>query len=251
MTHTLLLLVSLLPALPAFAFDEALYANLLEQHSRAVDDLAGVRVDYAALSRSPEWQRLIASLDAADPSALDGREEELAFWIDVYNALAIDVVARNWPVGSIRDVGSLFSPVWKRPAGSVGGRTVTLDEVEHEIIRPLGDPRAHAAVVCASTSCPSLRREPYTPERLDAQLDGATRAWLADPGKGLRIDRAANTVHLSKIFDWFPEDFEAAGGALAFAARHATGEDAAWLRAHPDARVAYLDYDWDVNALDR
>src|SRR5205809_624519 len=82
--------------------------------------------------------------------------------------------------------------------GRAGGRTVTLDEIEHEIVRPLGDPRTHAVVICASTSCPALPREPLTANRLDAQLDAAVRQWLADPGKGLRIDRAANTVHLSK-----------------------------------------------------
>jgi hypothetical protein len=88
------------------------------------------------------------------------------------------------------------------------------------------------------------------PERIDAQLDAAMRAWLADTGKGLRIDRAANTVELSRIFDWFEEDFAASGGVLAFVARHAPEADRAWLRDHAaSARVRYFDYDWAVNAL--
>jgi len=248
----LCVLIALAPLLaaPASALDPALYSRLLERHTRAVDDLVGTRVDYPALARSADWKRLVASLDGADPAALHTRDQKLAFWINVYNVLALDVVARNWPVESIRDVGSLFSPVWKRPAGRVGGRSVSLDEVEHEIVRPLGDPRAHAAVVCASTSCPSLRREPYAAERLDAQLDDAMQTWLASEGKGLRVDRAANTVWLSKIFDWFAEDFEAAGGARAFATRYAPESEQTWLRSNGNsARVRFLDYDWDVNAL--
>ena len=184
------------------------------------------------------------SLAAADLAALRTREQQLAFWINAYNILAIDLVAQHYPIASIRDIGSLLRPVWKRPAGRVGGRTVTLDEIEHEIVRPLGDPRTHAVVICASTSCPALPREPLTAERLDAQLDAAMRQWLADPGKGLRIDRAANTIHLSKIFDWFEEDFAKAGGVLAFVARYAPESDREWLRTHgATARIDYFDYD--------
>ena len=132
----------------------------------------------------------------------------------------------------------------------MGGRAVTLDEVEHEIVRPMGDPRAHAAVICASTSCPALRREPFTATRLDAQLDDAMRVWMADTGKGLAIDRRARRVTLSKIYDWFDEDFEAAGGALAFATRYAPEADRAWLRENgARARITYFDYDWNVNAV--
>jgi hypothetical protein len=237
-------------ACPALAFDEALYASLLERHTRVVSDLARVRVDYPALAGSPDWRRLVDGLASADPGALRTREAQLAFWVDAYNILAIDLVAKHYPVASIRDIGSLFRPVWKRPAGTVGGRAVTLDEIEHEIVRPLGDPRTHAVVVCASTSCPALPRQPITAARLDAQLDTAVRQWLADPGKGLRIDRAANTIYLSKIFDWFEGDFAKAGGVLAFVARYAPDADREWLDAHgATARLEYFDYDWAVNAL--
>jgi len=245
-----ILAVLLALAAPAAAFDEALYARLLEQHTRAVDDLARVRVDYRALAASAEWHRLVAGLSTTDTAALQTRAQKLAFWVNAYNILAIDVVAQHYPVASIRDIGSLLRPVWKRPAGRVGGRTVTLDEIEHEIVRPLGDPRTHAVVICASTSCPALPREPLAAERLDAQLDAAMRRWMADPDKGLRIDRAVDTIHLSRIFDWFEEDFVAAGGVPSFVARHASEADREWLRAHAaTARLAYFDYDWAVNAL--
>lgn len=248
--HPFAALLALALAAPAAANDLALYARLLERHTQEVADLARVRVDYPAISTSPDWRRLVASLASADPAALRTREQQLAFWINAYNILAIDLVAQHYPIASIRDVGSRLRPVWKRPAGRVGGRAVTLDEIEHEIVRPLGDPRTHAVVICASTSCPALPREPLAAERLDAQLDAAMRRWMADPGKGLQIDRATNTVRASRIFDWFEKDFAKAGGVLAFVARYAPESDREWLRAHgASAQIEYFDYDWAVNAL--
>jgi len=244
-----ILLTGLALAAPAAALDDELYARILDRYTREVDDLARTRVDYRGLTRSPDWPRLIASLEASEPARLATRDAQLAFWIDAYNILAIDTIVSHYPVDGIRDVGSLFRPVWKRSAGTIGGESYSLDRIEHGIIRPLGDPRTHAAVICASTSCPALRREPWRAEHLDAQLDDAMRRWMADPGKGLRIDRAAQTVTLSKIFDWFEQDFEAAGGPLAFAARYAPPDARAWLESHPDARVEYFDYDWSANDL--
>jgi hypothetical protein len=235
-------------ALPSAAIDLDLYARLLEKHTRDTQDLARVRVDYRALRRAPDWPVVMQSLEDSDPAALDGRAEQLAFWINAYNILAIDTVVRNEPRKSIKDVGSLFRPVWKRTAGYIDGQAVTLDQIEHEIVRPMGDPRTHAALNCASLSCPALLREPWLAETLDAQLDGAVRAWLADTRKGMRIVRTKGVVRLSAIFDWFPEDFEAAGGVLAFVARHASDDDRAWLEAHPDASIDYFDYDWRLNA---
>src|SRR5258706_7633844 len=193
--------IALVLAVPAAAtYYETIYARVLERHTRPVSDLARVRVDYPAIAGSLDWRRLVASLASADLAALRSREEQIAFWVNTYNILAIDLVATHYPVASIRDIGSIWRSVWKQSAGTVGGRAMTLDEIEHGIIRPFGDPRTHAVVVCASSSCPALPREPLTAARLDAQLDAAVRQWLADPGKGMRIDRAANTVYLSRIF---------------------------------------------------
>ncbi len=241
-----------LTATPVAALDSDLYAQLLEKHTRNVSDLARVHVDYPAIAASADWDRLVESLATTDLTTIDTREEKLALWINAYNVLAIDLVATHYPIDSIRDIGSFFSPVWKKPAGKVGGRTVTLDEIEHEIVRPMGEPRAHAVVICASTSCPALPREPLRAATLDAQLDAAMRAWIADTGKGMKIDREANTIRLSKIFDWFDEDFEDAGGVLAFVTPYAPEADRRWLREKgPRARIVYFDYDWDVNAIEK
>jgi hypothetical protein len=215
-----------------------------------VTDIAGTRVDYAALRDAPDWSELLESLDAADPAGLGSRAETLAFWINAYNVLAIEVVLRRYPVGSIRDAGSLLRPVWKREAGRVGGKPRTLDEIEHRILRPLGEPRIHGAIVCASLSCPPLLREPYRAATLDAQLDANVRRWLADPRKGVRLDAAAGRLAVSPIFDWFEEDFAATGGVLAFLERYAPAPVGEWLRAR-EGNVArrWLDYDWSLNDL--
>ncbi|HKJ25707.1 MAG TPA: DUF547 domain-containing protein [Myxococcota bacterium] len=254
MNRTLRILLPLVTTLavtdPALAFDRGLWAEQLARHTRAVEDTAGTRVEYAALRRDPDWRRLVAGLDASEPPAPAARAETLAFWIDVYNVLAIDWIVREGPVASIRDLGSWLRPVWKRPAGRVGGREVSLDEIEHHILRPLGEPRIHFAIVCASTSCPSLQREPFRAADLDRQLDARARTFLADPRKGLALERAAGRARVSKILDWFAADFGGRDGVVAFVAAHAPPDSAAWLSQHTgDVELAWFDYDWRVNAI--
>ncbi len=227
--------------------DLDLYDRLLERHTRAVDDVVGTRVDYRAIARSADWKRLSKQIRDARPSRLD-RQARIAFWINAYNVLTIDLIVEHYPVASIRDIGSLFFPVWDRDVATIEGRTVSLGEIEHEILRKTGEPRIHAAIVCASTSCPPLARRAFRAERLDADLDDAMRRWLASPDKGVALDRRRNVVRVSEIFDWFESDFEAQGGVLATIARHVSETDAAWLRgAGARARVEYLDYDWTLN----
>ncbi len=253
----LLATLGLLPALlgpsaasAADSFNAVLYAGLLSRHTRIVEDSAGTRVDYAGLRGSSDWKRLIRNVAQARPEDLRGRNERLAFWINVYNVLAIDMVLRNYPLDSIKEAGGLFTPVWKIDAGRVGGRSVTLHEIEHAILRPMGDPRIHAAIVCAATSCPSLAREPFTGGQLDAQLDALLGSFFADTRKGLATDRDSGVLRLSKIFDWFAEDFAAQGGVLRVVTAHAPGSERAWLASRgAEVRIAYFDYDWTLNDL--
>lgn len=227
------------------------YASLLERHTRETSDLAQTRVDYEALRGAPEWSAFLAELEQVDPSGLASRAERLAFWINAYNAFAIDVVVKGNPEQSIRDLGTRFlAPVWDKPAGRLAGRSYSLGQIEHEILRPMGDPRIHGAIVCASLSCPPLARTPYRAETLEADLTRNLERWIAHPGKGVRVDREARTLQLSKIFDWFEDDFEKSGGVVAFVARYARVEDRPWLaREGPNARLRYLDYDWTLNRL--
>jgi hypothetical protein len=224
------------------------WAATLEQDSRKIDGTAGTTADYRALRVGPgasRWQALLE--DLAHAPTPPRRKDKLTLWINAYNILAIDVVLRAYPVESIRDIGSLWSPVWRHEAGTVAGRTVSLHEIEHEILRPMGDPRIHAAIVCASTSCPSLRRSPFTASGLGDQLDLAMRSFLESPTKGLRVDRARKRLTISRIFDWFEDDFAALGGVRATLTRYAPVEDRDWLSRNGDASLGYFDYDWSLN----
>jgi hypothetical protein len=247
-TTALAALAIALVATEAAALDEDLYAALLEQHTVAVEDVASVRVDYEAMRTCELWAALIQSLRESNPADLRSRNEQLAFWINAYNILAIDLVRRHYPIDSIRSiaVGRPFSPAWDRTAGRIGGRSYTLSEIEHEILRPMGEPRIHAAIACTSISCPPLRREPYRAAVLDAQLDDSVRRWLGDPRKGARIDRSAKTLYLSPILAWFAEDFGAS--VLPFVAAYLPAEDASWIRAQRGAlRVHYFEYHMTLN----
>jgi hypothetical protein len=233
-------------ALPA-SFD-ADYAAMLSQYTFSVDAKVGTRVDYRGLLSEPRWKQLVAALDAVDPTKLTTRDERLAFWINAYNIFAIDLIVRSYPVESIKDLGSFFSPVWKREAGRIAGRGHSLEEIEHEILRPMGEARIHGAIVCASISCPNLLREPYRAESLNAQLDASMHAWLRRPEKGLRLHRKSRSVQISPIFEWFAEDFDAQGGALAVVTRYAPDADRAWLQSNGSGlEVDYFEYDWGLN----
>lgn len=235
----------------AQALDESLYARLLSKHTQETRDEAGVRVDYDALHRDPDWAALLAGLGSHTVEVPTDRAGTLAFWINAYNIVVIETVARAWPVESIRDVGSPIRPVWYRREVVVAGAPRSLDEIEHEILRPMGEPRIHAALVCASVSCPTLRREPWQAALLDAQLEAAMTGWLRDPRKGARLDRRSKRIRLSRVFDWFVEDF---GGSeadvLRFVSARLPEADGAWLRANADTvDVDHFEYDWRLNGL--
>jgi hypothetical protein len=224
------------------------YGELLGAYTHAVDAKVGTRVDYRGLGAEPAWKALIAEVGRTDPNALRSRDERLVYWINVYNIFAIDLILAHYPVASIRDIGSFFRPVWKRDAGRIGGRAYSLNEIEHEILRPMGEPRIHAAIVCASISCPDLRREPFDGKRLHAQLDDSLRAWLARPEKGLRVDAKRGVLWLSPVFDWFEDDFESQGGVIASITPHAPDAARRWLMEREvPPEVEYFDYDWSLN----
>jgi hypothetical protein len=227
--------------------DLAGYERLLEAHTRATDSLAGTEVDYTALVHSPELDTLVRQIESSRPSELD-RPGRLAFWINAYNILTLDLVRKNLPIASIKDIGSFFSPVWKRTVATIEGDSINLDTIEHAILRPMGEPRIHAAIVCASKSCPPLARLPFRAKSLGADLDDAMRRFLANRAKGVAIDRVSSSIRVSKIFDWFESDFEVQGGVRAVIAAHLPPSDAAWLRGPgSEARLTYFDYDWTLN----
>jgi len=196
-------------------------------------------VDYTGLKRDPRFQQVLTAIAQYPRDQLNTKDKRLAFYINAYNLLAMKVVADHWPVDSIKDIGSLFRSVWKKKAGIVMGRELALDEIENDILRPMGDPHIHFAIVCASVSCPNLRTEPYRANLLQAQFDDQVRRFLGNPEKGMR--QTGGAVTLSPIFDWFEEDFETSGGVLAFIQGYRS-------EVPSDVDIRYIDYDWSVNA---
>jgi hypothetical protein len=167
--------------------------------------------------------------------------ERIASLINAYNALTISWILENYPVRSIRSTRNAFGG----RRYDIGGKKVSLDDIEHTMLRPTAGFRVHAAISCASRSCPPLSREAYTAGTLDAALDVAMRRWLAR-GDLNRFLPAAKKVEVSKVFRWFKEDLERAGGLRTVLARFAPQEYVEFL-SKSDYDVDYLDYDWSLN----
>ena len=157
-------------------------------------------VDYRGFqAQRMELVGYLTSLEPVDPARFASREEQLAFWINAYNAFVIKAILDRYPLRSVKQIGGFFGGL-RQP---IAGRQLSLDDME-ERARALGDWRMHIAVVCASSSCPPLRAEAYVPERLNEQLNEQVRTFLRDPQRGLRVE--GNTLWVSKIFDWYAAD---------------------------------------------
>ena len=235
---------------PVFAFDFSSWDGLLKKYV-SPKTIHGVKlnaVDYKKLAKDQAYKKLIKDLEKVSLSTLKTREEKLSFWINVYNIMAAKMVLDNYPVKSIKDAGSLFTAVWKKPVGVVAGKKRTLNEIEHEILRKMGEPRIHVAIVCASVSCPDLRPEAYTADNLSSQLDDQMTQFLANSKKGLQVDVKKGRLYLSSIFKWFEEDFEAKGGVRTFIAPYSP-ETVMKSVKNNRLRISYLDYDWGLNEL--
>lgn len=198
-------------------------------------------VDYRLLRQDSDFIN-VANLLAKTEMEFSSDNDKLAFYINAYNYYAIKIILDKKPKTSIRDIGNVVLPVWRRTVGQIAGKDVSLDLIEHEILRTMGEPRIHFAIVCASLSCPNLRQELYTAENLESQLDDQTRNFLNDETKGVSMQN--NSLHISRIFDWFDEDFEKDGGVLAFIRRYR--EDISVYKEY-----GFMDYRWELNALEQ
>jgi hypothetical protein len=255
----------------------ALAAGGVTGKTPAYDDYAAVLarfvdgeglVDYAGLKRArAPLDAFVESLEKVSPAAYDawGERERVAFWINAYNALTLKLVVDHYPIApeqprpgyparSIRQIPG----VWDEKKLQIMGRTLTLDQIEHKILRgEFEEPRIHMALVCAAVSCPRLRAEPYRGDSLDAQLDDQTRAFFADLRK-FHVDRESGEVWASAIFEWFAEDFltevspddvrfEVQRKAVrAFAPKYVSEADREFLK-RADFKLAFFEYDWTLN----
>ena len=193
------------------------------------------------------------------------KEEQMAYLINAYNAFTLKLISDFYPVSSIRDIGpkvggGLFgggSKQWKISEYELNGhkvtfmamgKPVTLDEIEHENLRPIyKDARVHFALVCGAVSCPFLRSEAYTGSKLNEQLDAQGRQFLSDPFRNNYNDQK-KVLHLSKIFDWFSKDFkrDSGGKVYDFVKKYLPTDLVAKIGPSPD--IDYVTYDWSLNS---
>lgn len=218
-------------------------AFLARRRVMGADGIA--RVDYAGASRE-EFGPWLAAYAATDPAGLRPGAQ-FAFWCNLYNAVTVDLVLEAWPVASIKRVrGGLFGTgPWREEVVEVAGARLSLDDIEHGILRPIwGDPRVHYAVNCAALGCPDLGAAPWAEATLEAELDRAARAFVNHP-RGVREDGGG--VVVSSIYRWFEEDFGGDdAGILAHLRAHAEGGTAALLAGR--TRINDDSYDWAINA---
>ncbi len=236
-----------------FSYED--YAKTLATH---VNDQG--LVNYAALQQDREsLDRFNATVAAVPPDVYAGwsQSEKLAFLMNAYNSFTLQAIIDQTPLkDSIRNI----TGVWDFLKFEIAGDQKTLNNIEHDTIRKeFNEPRIHAALVCAAMSCPILRNEPFTSENLEAQLEDQVKTWLARPESGFKIDRQNKQVFLSKIFDWYGDDWKPSfavdgkfsGGekeraVLNFVSAYLSPEDRAYLE-QGDYKVKYLGYDWGLN----
>ena len=216
------------------------YAAVLTAHVRDGG------VDYAGLKEQEAFfNAVLEAMAAVDPAVLPP-SERIAFYINAYNAWTIKLILDHWPgIRSIKEAGNILRSPWKREFVRLAGKTVSLDAIEHGILRrQYGDARLHFALNCASMSCPPLAGVPYQGQTLNAQLDAQTAAFVNDPAQTFVVD---GRLHVSKLFDWYGEDFGGETGVWAFIRRFAGPRLATAMDALADHRLVYADYDWSLN----
>lgn len=241
------------------SFSHDAWDGLLKQHVVQLRNGQATQVDYTGMRRDrAELKRYLQSVSRVPRADFDrwSRDDRMAFLINVYNAYTVELVLAGEPgMKSIRDLGSLFQSPWKKAFIPLFGKTVSLDDIEHGMIRAgidYQEPRIHFAVNCASVGCPALRHEAYIGTRLDEQLADQTVKFLSDRQRNRLRGRE---LEVSSIFKWYREDFEKGWGGYrslpSFLAAHAdalglTRPQAAQLL-RGDLEVTFLDYDWRLN----
>ena len=193
------------------------------------------RVNYDAIKKNPQaLNAYIQSLQKNIPEESWNKNEKLAYWINAYNALTIDLILRHYPLNSIKDI----KKPWDQTLWKFGDDWISLNDIEHKILRKMEEPRIHFAIVCASMSCPKLQNAAFTAKNLEQQLDEATLEFLNDTSKN-KISK--ESLEISKIFRWFSKDFKNDGGVIDFIRKYSKIDVSA------KAKINYLDYNWGLN----
>ena len=238
---SLLLFVLFLLPWQAFSFDHdyKLLNDLLSTH------VQNGLVDYKSIKADPKnLDMFVVQAGAVDHSEFDTwtQPQQLAFLINLYNAVTIQLIISEYPVTSIRKISGLLKNPWKLKTVPLFREMITLDHLEHNIIRPrYHEPRIHFALVCAARGCPILRSEAYLPDNLNNQLEDQTIQFLQSTPQKNRYDPNTKTLYLSPIFKWYAEDFQAASGSVQLFVKNYLPQ------VDIEAKIRYTDYDWSLN----
>ncbi len=217
------------------------WTDLLQDHVRS-----NGTVDYEGFIK--DKQKLEAYLKTLSNNAPDrnswSKDEQLAYWINAYNAFTVKLIVDNYPTESIRNLGPKFKipglkTVWHHKFFKIGGKDSSLDEIEHSILRKeFDEPRIHFAINCASVSCPPLLNEAFVASKIDEQLDKVTKDFINDDSSNkIRADR----VEVSSLFSWFKGDFTKNGSVIDFLNNYSE------TKINSSAKISHMDYNWDLN----
>lgn len=191
-------------------------------------DYKGFKKDVKAL------QVYLDGLAANVPQKSWSRNAILAYWINAYNAYTVKLILDNYPLKSIKDI----KDPWGRKLFTLGTKKYSLEEIEHEILRKMNEPRIHFAINCASFSCPNLSNQAYTEAKLESQLEAGAKAFVNDKTKNTIT---ANSIEISKIFDWFSGDFKTKGTVIDYLNQYSA------VKINKNAKVKYKEYNWSLN----
>ena len=262
--RTVILIVSsiLVPSIPllgspelSVGFDHSWLDRVLSAY---VDDQG--LVDYSGLKeKSGDLEAYVKLLEGMSPKSHPKRfptnAHKLAYWINAYNAFVLKGVVDAYPVRSVKDI-KMLSGFFNRTHFTAGGQPYTLDDIEHNILREeFKEPRIHAAINCASLGCPRMEQAAYEPQTLEERLDEAMKLFIRE-SRNVRIDRERKVLVMSKILDWFQNDFtewymknhgakEAA--VTDYLKLYLPKADRDFLEQHSDVKIEYNDYDWTLN----
>ena len=229
-----------------FSFDfkfEKTWDEILKQYvsQSTKKNIHTTLINYEFLRDDVAFRNLISETESFDTSKLETDLQKISFWVNVYNIAAVNLITKHEPKNSIKDLGWAFDSVWDKPAITINNVSYSLNKIEHDILRKMGEPGFHFAIVCASLSCPNLRSEAYTANLLFSQLDDQTTQFLKNPTKGLIYNVSRNQVEISKIFHWFEKDFGGKEGIKNFISEY--------IKLPTDTYgITYLPYNWDLNS---
>jgi hypothetical protein len=192
-------------------------------------------VNYKKMQKNRDTFKVYLNDLASNPPNDSWSNSEIkAYWINAYNAFTGQLVLDNYPIKSIKDI----SEPWGQMFFKIGGKSMSLNTIEHEILRPMGDPRIHFAIVCASESCPKLLNYAYESETLNDQLDQAAKEFINDASKN---SLTASEITISKIFKWFKSDFPKGDDFISYLNNYSI------VKLFPETKINYQNYNWFLN----